>query len=107
MVPISGSGTSGRLPEHGVQPRRKWTAAFCSRDRSSGRGGLEHSGDGDEGVTLGEGGGDQGRQADGTDDDRRLGMKAWIDKAWLHLRGAVRSWTIWFNGIVAAGLAGL
>lgn len=32
-------------------------------------------------------------------------MKAWLTTAWLHLRGAVRSWTIWFNGIVAAGWA--
>lgn len=31
-------------------------------------------------------------------------MKAWMAKAWLHLRGAVRSWTIWFNGVMAAGL---
>lgn len=34
-------------------------------------------------------------------------MKAWLAKAWLHLRGAVRSWTIWFNGVMAAGLAAL
>jgi hypothetical protein len=32
-------------------------------------------------------------------------MSAWMAKAWLHLRGAVRSWTIWFNGVIAAGLA--
>ena len=36
-----------------------------------------------------------------------MNISSWLSTAWLHIKGAVRSWTIWFNGAVAAAWAAL
>ncbi len=36
-----------------------------------------------------------------------MNISSWLSMTWLHLKGAVRSWTIWFNGVAAIAWAGL